>query len=622
MAPKPDPRTIVVDAAMLDQLPSEVADALRVFVTQDEERRAQAARAADLAYQSELADTLVSSGRWVEVSAHPRPYEAIQHEYYDAVNAFPAALADRRRRVIDDDIPTVHQFYKDLYGIPSQHCEDGFPGILVRHGDRKHPYQLYDDYPSFIAAVEQEQSFIYAGAFWCPSSGWLTARRNAMTSLGGLCVDLDRVVDSTGSYFAASWVASTLLEVLKAHPELEPSYLLLSGTGIQLWYTFGQLIPLLSKDAPRRRKYEQLLKALYGHFDELLPSNRFKVDTPCASINHGFRAPGSPSKGHYPTRLYALHGRRRPRIDPLALSEALGCDLRPWDVGPWDQSAYDQQRPKRIDPAVAAATDRQVAYVERLISRGAVERPVDEALTMAAADELIKKGQAVLTLRSQHVATGGVVHTTAGHEVKRKPRAPGLYRYTLARIPEDTPVGSRYWALFALAGIAYNCGINRAELERDMTALLDTAWAQKRGSDGETLGKHDVKSAMRGYRDLGVLRDRGQIEALLQWSYAPPQKRNGRTRRDHLWGEWINDDGRREVNTAKANRELAWADAMDERRVSKIDALTVYLSEHPDASKRAAARDLHMSPPTVQKYWAEACSRAGIADTRSGNHAS
>ena len=44
----PDPRTIVVDASMLDQLDPAVAEALRAFVTEDDERRARALREADL----------------------------------------------------------------------------------------------------------------------------------------------------------------------------------------------------------------------------------------------------------------------------------------------------------------------------------------------------------------------------------------------------------------------------------------------------------------------------------------------------------------------------------------------------------------------------------------------
>lgn len=634
----PDRPTIRIDAGVLDRLPDDMRRALEALYTEQEQERARAEIARAEAYQASQAACVEQRGGWWPVDCG----EWDRAKEHDAVSSAMSGVAEEHPVVTDDGIytmdlrmtPTAHQFYHDLYGIEhNTGFNDLDVSILVNHRDRHHPYQMYSDYGEFRDGIEKETSFIYMGTFWVPPSGYLTAKANAMITIGGFCVDIDRVDDVDGQHFSAEYFMTSLFDCLESNPEIMPNYLMLSGTGVQLWYVFGRAIPLLSKKAPRRAKYNELLKLLYDFFDDRLQPNLFKVDTACAHINCALRAPGSPAKKHYPTRLFAYGGVNRDLIDPLRLSAFLGGKLQPYDVEDWDQERYqrirDEEKAASRESRKSPATEKQLAYIDKLHKMGCLSNELYNAagsMSISDADFAIKMGETTFVEHSQWIVNGGNIKTSAGHLVKRKPRDRSLYDYTLARIPRDTPPGSRYWSLFGLAGLAWNCCVPRREVERDMIELLESEWAKHTEGthDGKPLTVSDVRAALTGYNELGCLRTRDQLESHLKWNYAPPQLRNGRDNWTHLWGDWYDENGSPVLNKAKAARMFVIGSPdrpqAKKRHKDAVDRLSEYLSSHPWASKRAAAKALKMSPTTVQKYWAEACETSGIEDTRSGNH--
>lgn len=636
----PSPPVYSVDASFLDGLPPELKEAFSELWSEKERKEAEQARLEALAYQSSLADTLLDlpNSTWREVDCSISPLAAstfVSNEMLDEADLWW------------DGEPDVHQFYLDLYGWNTINCDpipsyidwddygsfiydsysylpvnpggEPFNGLLVNHRDREHPYQLYFDYMSFLEGIREETSFIYMGSFWQPDSGYLIAKRNAMTMIGGFCVDIDRREGKDGDYFQGEWVMSSLLSVLEENPALKPNYLMLTGTGIQLWYVFGEQIPLLSaKKSPRRKKYERVLKSLYRWFDEHLQRNLFKVDVPCASISHAFRAPGSPAKKHYPTRLFVDGGRRRKKVNPLDLSDFLGCDLKEYDLEDWNQEEYVRIREERVDWRLEPATEKQLEYLRKLESMGCVES-VPEDATKEFADQLIRQGENVFVHRKRFRENGGYIETSDGRKIPRRVRDPGLYEYTFRRIASDTDAGSRYNAMFGLAGVAWNCDIPKSRCERDMRSLLGTDWAKKKGHDGNEFTEKDVRSALRGYNPLGALRDREELESRLTWQYGPPAKRNGRDQQTHLHGKWF-EGGREVPNKCKIMREEAQKYKFSSRADEKASKIGAWIESNPKGSKRAASKELGMSLTTVSKYWQAACERAGVADTRSGNH--
>ena len=453
-----------------------------------------------------------------------------------------------------------------------------------------------------------------------------------MTNINGVCVDIDRVEDDKGQHFGATWVMDSLFEFLNGRPDLMPNYLMLSGTGIQLWYVFGQSIPLLSKTAPRRAKYDRFIKHLYSYFDERLPKNRFKVDKACGAYNHAFRAPGSPSKLGYPARLFVLGGTERKMIDPIELSNSIGGSLEPYDVGKWDQDYFDYLTGGDGNGREKPASEKQLEYIGKLHEMGCIEDEIFNKacdMTIAQADTAIKHAESLFTRVLHYRESGGYVETSNGRRIRLSPRNRGLYDYTLRRVYEETKPGSRYMAMFVLAGLAYNCSVSKSSLQHDFESLMDSEWGHKPSpTDGKPITNKDIKSAMLGYNPIGCLRPKWLVEDIVGWSYSPSVKRNGRNRRDHLWGDWTveGDDGTLTpvVNTARENRRLALGKsrtcAAKVRRESSLARLTCYLADNPLASKRSACKDLAMSRTTVTKYWPTACEAAGIADVRTGNH--
>lgn len=556
----------------------------------------------------------------------------------------------KRRHADDGSRPTVHQFYDDLYCLgalrdiviedvpeygPSVLIANDLSrhdGILVNHIDRDdgEKLELYQDYVDFLTSIRLEPSYIYLGRFINRSKAgveFLGAKKNQMLEIGGFCVDIDRTEDENHGHYEPAAVIEEVTNALDDNPELMPTYLMLSGTGIQLWYVFGQRIPLLNPHtSPRRFKYEDVLRRLYAKFDELLARAVIHVDMSCATLCHGFRAPGSPAKGGYPTRLFARDGRGRTTWDPLYLSKILGGSLEEYDVGPWNQGLYEQVRAEKPKPRINPATDRQRSYLARLAEMGCIERiPADAPLTIADADMAIKAAEEVYSQQQKgKKQKDGDLHvrTTKGHDVAIRHRDSKLYAYTLGRIKAgDSKPGTRYNALVALAGIAWNCQIPKDQLKGDMLGMLDLGWAKKAGVKSmRPLEKADVMKALKSYNVLGALRPREQIEYRLGWEFGPSAKRNGRDRRTHLWGDWTSESGTPQVNVARENRKLAGEAAAKRQKRDKVSQLASWLESNPCGSKRSACAELHMSRTTVTKYWSDACNLAGIKDVRTGNH--
>ena len=197
----------------------------------------KAKRREGLSYQATLAEALTFSAS---------PYSELDCDG----GSVDDAVFDVVRELESGSKPhTVHRFYRSLYGIEPNpaadsnveyafmqprgdgdydvHCFSDLPigkSILVNHRDRDWPFVRYRNYGEFLKAIGSgESSFIYTGCFWAPSRNgeeFLTARRNAMISIGAFVVDLDRCEDENGEHFDGGWVMRTLLEHIEEFPQI------------------------------------------------------------------------------------------------------------------------------------------------------------------------------------------------------------------------------------------------------------------------------------------------------------------------------------------------------------------------------------------------------------------
>ena len=162
-----------------------------------------------------------------------------------------------------------------------------------------------------------------------------------------------------------------------------------------------------------------------------------------------------------------------------------------------------------------------------------------------------------------------------------------FYDYALKNCKDKTHEGNRYMSMCALSAIAYKCGVDRDELERDLTDLLPI---YNKGAEREVKPK-EIVSAMKMYNSKAALTPRDSLEHWQGWEYKPI-KRNGRKQRLHL-------------RIARSTLDI-----MNEEhgktlqgRKSKQDIVEQWQQSNPDKTVTDCSRALGISRTTVYKYW-------------------
>lgn len=185
----------------------------------------------------------------------------------------------------------------------------------------------------------------------------------------------------------------------------------------------------------------------------------------------------------------------------------------------------------------------------------------------------------------------------------------GAYESWLARVDDEAVVHGRYFAVLALVAYAVKCNVPLKELERDAYGLVPKLDGLS-DEPGNRFTDYDVSCALAAYGS-NELRFWKNEYMCRRAKIAPhANKHNGRPQALHLEGaraiQEIND---------KANG-TCWRDGNG--RKPKRDEIRAYAAEHPEASQRAIAKALGVSPTTVNKWLkpdASHATRGGGAET-------
>lgn len=177
-----------------------------------------------------------------------------------------------------------------------------------------------------------------------------------------------------------------------------------------------------------------------------------------------------------------------------------------------------------------------------------------------------------------------------------------LYEWWLGRIGEIKG-GHRYYFLMCLVIYACKCDVPRDKLEKD----LYLAYEQLRKVEHENiLTKEDIRSALEIYSKEYYNFTIADIEKLTDLRIER-NKRNGRSIKEHLQGEYWMENGRKRINVCKANRELALQEMRENGEIHGRppvgEVVRDFLREHPAASKAEVIRGTGLSKPTVYKYY-------------------
>lgn len=578
---------------------------------------------------SEGLDRVLLSNDWVELSVDMGPTDLrLVYEYLAYVlpslerSASPSGGIRLRPPVLNTP-PSYLQFFFDLFSLGES--DTPYNEVLVSYLHLEdtglQSYELYDcdsvsSIEYLLSSIKDSPALIFPGRFQFSQgdSGLvLNTRRANQRTVNGVCVDIDPFSKSSDDLPIDPVVLSELLS--RVDSRITPSYICLTGRGLHLWYIFDKPVQTFRSRNPRRVKLQALSRALYSYFAALLDDLPCVLDHRCSAINHGFRAPGSLSKRGYPVRCYCPSGfvNRHSVLSPLVISEVLSSlsESMGFEYAEDSRLSADDVRWKtfsdmRVELSLLhsrPATDSQLEFISNLHDSGWVtDLEFSRCISISApqAGELIGRALERRNLSRSKSNKMPIRPTwrTRPHSVIAG-RSGGIYRVVLENI-QKVPLGRRYLSLHMLAGVAYmmiDPIKTKAELEGDLTALLDTQWAKM----GTPLTQRDVRNALLGYTPENW-QTRNSISSILGFDpFGDPPKRNGRARADHL---------ALVANPARSAK----------MKENALNAIVECLRSDVGASKRSISLKSGVSYTTVSKYWAEACDILGIEDTRSGFH--
>ena len=151
--------------------------------------------------------------------------------------------------------------------------------------------------------------------------------------------------------------------------------------------------------------------------------------------------------------------------------------------------------------------------------------------------------------------------------------------------------GHRYWCIMTLATYAVKCGISKEELEKDAYGLIPFM-----NTRGDKFTEDDVMHALEAFTESYITYP---IHTIVTRTGIPIEKnkRNGQRQEFHL------EEARaiRDIRQSRSNTNW-WDNGNRAGAPTKKELVQSYAQEHPKATQREIARELGVSPTTVNKW--------------------
>lgn len=324
-----------------------------------------------------------------------------------------------------------------------------------------------------------------------------------------------------------------------------PTFIVLSGHGVHLYYQFEKPQPMYPRNATALNLFKRhLTRHIWNPYTSRIDQPQYQ------SVNQGFRLVGGRSKlgKGYPVRAYRCGS------------------------------------PVTIEDLSDFLNDEERADVGHLIELS------DDHVSLEQARELWPEWY------KRRIEKGEVAKTW---HVNR-----GLYDWWLKKIQTDSNVGHRYFCIMALAVYAVKCDISRDELERDAYGLIPLF--DSISPEDNRFTEDDVKAALKAYEDKYATFTRDAISYLTGIKLTP-NRRNYRKQDLHLKiaratrdaihpdGVWRKGNGRPIGSSSFVNNESAI-------KTTKAALVNDYVFAHPDATASEVAKACGVSRPTAYKY--------------------
>ena len=317
-----------------------------------------------------------------------------------------------------------------------------------------------------------------------------------------------------------------------------PNYIVLSGHGLHLYYIFEQPLSLFPniKLQVKELKYA-LTRRIWNKYTSTLDDPQYQ------GINQGFRVAGGKTKKGCSFDYSVVFRYRKEFFSMAELNQFV----------PKDSQIDEQKIFKETKYTLEDAKKRFPEWYERVVL------------------------QKERTVKKWDIA--GKVHGD-------NPFA--LYDWWLAQIKTGATFGHRYFCVMMLAIYAVKCDVPKERLDQDAADLIP--YLNALGDEPFTAA--DVESALDCYDDRYAtfpLRDIEKLSAI----EIPRNKRNGRTRSDHVkLMNFVRDE---------LNHNENWRDGNG--RPSKDRVVYEWRQQHPNGKKIECERETGLSRHTILKWW-------------------
>lgn len=335
----------------------------------------------------------------------------------------------------------------------------------------------------------------------------------------------------------------------------QPTFLVNSGTGFHLYYVLEKPIPLHPRFVPFLEEFkDKLTDYIWRDTTSQLEEKQFQ------GIYQAFRMPGTPTKLNGKTADSKIED----KYEAVAFCHYVGEG--------WDRKPYLCSLEYLLGYAGSKNDGKDAEELLKLMETGG-KTPIEQAkgLWPEWYQTRIVEGRK---------ANGRWTNNRA------------LYDWWLKRIEDEATDHHRYWCLNALASYADKCGVPYDELERDALALVPHLESLTTREDNH-FSEQDALAAIQGYGDGSTHKLKVETVSRRSAIGISRNKRNGRPQGEHL-------------KIARFARDLNYGEpggwGNKNGAPTKCDEIRAYAAEHPEASQRAIAKALGVSPTTVNKW--------------------
>lgn len=486
-----------------------------------------------------------------------------------------------------------YKFYKDIF----PDCEES--GKM--HIDYSHPNAIYlyndeergrlrrrimlkdsweDDYISFI---ESNTLTLCSGLMY---RGRANKLENAQ-QMNALIFDIDGVGEEEFKIMEARWDVEP--GAYRSIPR--PTYTVMSGSGLHLYYVFKEPIDLYPNIKTQLKSMKYDLTFSMWEYGETSKEETIQYQ----SINQSFRMPGS----------YNCKEKEKKRVEAFKTGEHITIDyLNQYVIDPKNRVDIE----KAFKPTEITRKEAQEKYPDwykRVVEPQIERRRLEEELQK---DNLTKEKRAKVkealvnirrTIRDNSKNRWLIENKVNGND----PYA--LYHWWIGEsknvkngkkrdIKRHIKGGHRYYFLMCMAIYAIKCGVPRKKLKEDMENIFDEIAAIPHKNP---LTKDDLRSALEAYN---IEYCDTSINEINYWTGVgiEKNKRNGRTQKRHL--EIIRGDKKEMKEMGKAFKN---PEGRPKGKSKQKDIIENYRKNNPNATAKECIVDTGVSRSTVYRWW-------------------